>query len=108
MRNAAGGAWRKEFARGSAVLTGFGYFAERAEADGIPYVNTSLGGRGAKYPDPASKFFASEDNYLLLTAVPDGKILRIELKSLTGKVLDTIDVPVQRNAADGQSPPTTP
>lgn len=88
MRAQEKGAWHKLFSRGTAVISGFGYFAERAEVDGFPYYNTSLSGKGDKYPDPKSAFFASEDNYVLLTFTKDKKKLTVELKSLEGKVLD--------------------
>ena len=45
----------------SACITGFGYFAERAEVDGVPYYNTSLSGTGNQYPDPHSQFLAGEN-----------------------------------------------
>jgi hypothetical protein len=86
MRSQEGMAWHNLFRRGTIAVTGFGYFAERAEVDGFPYYNTSLGGKGAKYADPKSQFFASEDSYLLLT-VNDGRMV-VELKGLDGKVLD--------------------
>lgn len=87
IRSQAGGRWHELFRRGTCCITGFGYFAERAEVDGFPYYNTSLSGRGAKYPDPKSKFFASEDGYLLMTVERDGP-MTVEIKSLAGKVLD--------------------
>lgn len=87
--------WGPLFARCSAVLTGFGYFAERAEpAGGVPFFNTSLGGKGAKYPDPATKFFASEDSYLLLSFTGRGP-MKVEIKSLDGRVLDTTEWPAK-------------
>lgn len=88
--------WGELFARSTAVITGFGYFAERAEpAHAPPYFNTSLGGQGAKYPDPASKFFASKDNYVLLTFPADGGPLVVELKALDGRVLDRTEWPAK-------------
>jgi hypothetical protein len=76
--------------KGSALITGFGYFAERAElADGLPYFNTCLKGDGDKYKDPNSKFFASEHNYLLLTFKQGSPCMTAQLKSLKGEVLDT-------------------
>lgn len=88
MRTQEKGAWHRLLSQGTAVLSGFGYFAERAEVDGFPYYNTSLSGKGDKYPDPKSAFFASEDNYVLLTFTKDKKSMTVELKSLEGKVLD--------------------
>lgn len=88
MRAQEKGAWHKLFRQGTAVISGFGYFAERAEVDGFPYYNTSLSGKGDKYPDPKSAFFASEDSYVLLTFSRAKKKMTIEIKSLDGKVLD--------------------
>lgn len=84
------GAWHNEMRKGSAVISGFGYFAERAElADGLPCFNTCLKGDGDKYKDPNSKFFASEHNYLLLTFKHGASTMTAQLKSLKGEVLDT-------------------
>ncbi|MDZ4288986.1 MAG: metallophosphoesterase [Prosthecobacter sp.] len=84
------GLWHEQFAKGSALITGFGYFAERAELkEGIPYFNTCLKGDGAVYKDPQSKFFASEDNYLLLTFQRGEPTMKVAIKNLRGEVLDT-------------------
>ncbi|MBS0210324.1 MAG: metallophosphoesterase [Planctomycetes bacterium] len=85
MRAQHGATWHRLFRQGSLVISGFGYFAERAEVDGLSYYNTALG-VGAKYPDPQSKFFASVASYVLLSIKPDA--MRVELKSLAGDVLD--------------------
>lgn len=82
------GAWHQMFSRGTIAVTGFGYFAERAEVDGFPYYNTSLSGRGARYPDPKSQFLASEDSYLLVTITAKPPNMAVELKGLDGQVLD--------------------
>ena len=51
------GAWHEHFKKGSALITGFGYFAERAAlAGGLPYFNTCLKGDGDLYRDPQSRF----------------------------------------------------
>ena len=92
VRSLAKGAWWPVLRQGSAVVSGFGYFAERAMVEGVPCLNTSVSGRGARYPDPKSVFLASEDNYVLLTCAPN-QPARLELKSLTGTVLDTIELP---------------
>ena len=91
VRHLAHGAWWPPMAQSSAVVTGFGYFAERAMVDGVPCVNTSVSGKGDRYPDPASFFLKSEDNYVLRTFVP-GRGARLELKSLVGEVLDAISL----------------
>jgi hypothetical protein len=87
IRNQAQKRWHELFRRGTCCITGFGYFAERAEVDRFPYYNTSLNGRGNQYPDPNSKFLAGEDSYILLTVKRDGPMI-VEIKSLDGKVLD--------------------
>lgn len=86
MRGQEKGEWHKLFRRGALAVTGFGYFAERAEVDGFPYYNTALG-LGAKYKDAKAEFFESSASYLLLTVTKTA--LTAELKSLDGKVLDT-------------------
>jgi hypothetical protein len=86
MRGQAKGAWDRLFRKGTIAVSGFGYFAERAEADGFHFWNTSLGGKGDRYPDPHSKFLAGEHNYLLITV--EKKQMTVELKSLDGRVLD--------------------
>jgi hypothetical protein len=96
MRGRAGGVWPKLYTQGSAVVTGFGYFAERAEVDGFPYLNTSLNGRGAQYKDPKGVFLAGEDTYVLLTVTKEPSEASLEIKSLTGKVLDRRPLPLRQ------------
>lgn len=88
VRGLEGGEWGRMISQGSAAITGFGYFAERAEVDGFPYYNTSVGGTGARYADPKSVVFKSEDNFLLLTFRKNPAELVIELKNLAGETLD--------------------
>lgn len=88
IRGREAGSWHEMFRQGTLAVTGFGYFAERAELDDFTYYNTSLSGRGDKYPDPHSKFLASEDSYLLLTLTARPPTMVAELKSLEGRVLD--------------------
>jgi len=88
IRNQANQQWHQQFQKGTLCISGFGYFAERAEVDGFPYYNTALNGRNRQYPDPHSKFLQGEDNYILLTIERVGK-MTVEIKSLnSGKVLD--------------------
>lgn len=90
LAGATKGIWHKEFARSSALITGFGYFAERAELEGgLPYFNTCLKGDGSPYKDARSKFFASEDNYLLLTFRRGEDTMTVQCKNLRGDVMDT-------------------
>jgi hypothetical protein len=87
VRNQAQQQWHELFRRGTCCITGFGYYAERAEVDGVSYYNTSLSGTGNQYPDPNSKFLAGKDSYVLLTVDHLGKMI-VEIKSLENKTLD--------------------
>jgi hypothetical protein len=89
VRNLANKAWGRVLARGSAAITGFGYFGERAEVDEKPYFNTAVSGTGAKYPDPASAAFFSTDNFLLLRVTKGGTRMIVEMKALSGETLDS-------------------
>lgn len=88
MRAKEGGRWHQMFSRGTACITGFGYFAERAVFEGHPYFNTSVNGRGDRYPDPKSAFLAGRDSYVLLTFPREPGEMIIDLKDLDGQVLD--------------------
>lgn len=91
------GAWHEQFRRGSALITGFGYFAERALLPGgLPYYNTCLKGDGTLYLDPHSQFHAREDHYLLLTLTAGAPTMRIEFKNLRGEVLDATEIPKRK------------
>jgi hypothetical protein len=87
MRSQAGGQWGRMIQRGTAAISGFGYFAERAEVDPFPYFNTALG-TGAAYRDRQAKFFEVTPSYLLLTFRKGSNKMRAQLKNLSGKVLD--------------------
>ncbi|WP_298861228.1 FN3 domain-containing metallophosphoesterase family protein [uncultured Gimesia sp.] len=88
IRSQLQGGWHRLFLRGTMCVTGFGYYAERAELDGLTYYNTSLGGKGAQYADPHSKFLAGKDGYLMLTCERSSGKLTVEMKSLQGEILD--------------------
>lgn len=99
------GLWHREFRRGSALISGFGYFAERAElADGLPYFNTCLKGDGAKYFGPQAKFKASEDNYLLLIFKRGSDEMTVQFKNLRGEVMDTRVIKRRGLRLDASSP----
>lgn len=85
MRSREEYAWHKLFSRGTCTISGFGYFAERAEQDGHTYYNTALGA-GAQYKDSHAKFFAPVPSYVLLIITKT--TMAVELKSLDGAVLD--------------------
>lgn len=88
IRSQLKGGWHKLFQRGTICVTGFGYYAERAELDGLTYYNTSLSGTGTQYADPHSRFLAGKDSYLLLTCDRSAGTMTVELKSLKNEVLD--------------------
>ncbi len=79
------GEWGKLFQKGTAVISGYGYFSERAEVNGFPYFNTSLK-PGDKYPDEFSKFLRADNGYILLTITKN--TLTVEMKSLKGEIID--------------------
>jgi hypothetical protein len=92
IRNQAGGRWHQLFRKGTACITGFGHYGERAELDGLLYYDTSLHGRGHQYPDPHSKAVHGEDNYMLLTFDRAERTLVIEMKNLEGRTLGRVTV----------------
>lgn len=89
---AKGSWWSVASSNSSGIVTGFGYFAERATPEGvggfnIPSFNTSVSGKGAVYKDPKSAFIAGENNYLLFT-FNENKVSHAELRTLEGQTLD--------------------
>ncbi len=93
MRQQENGEWHRLFQQGTAVITGYGYFAERAEKDGFPYFNTALNGTGDAYPDTNSKFFQSQDSYILLRFPRQKAMMTAEIKDHYGAVLDRSEWP---------------
>lgn len=92
MRGYDGGTWNALFRRSSAVITGFGYFGERAEVEGLPYFNTCLNGDGDLYKDPQSIFVTRQDNFLLLTFTKNAPTMTVEIKNLCGETLDLREI----------------
>jgi hypothetical protein len=88
MRAQERGAWHDMFRQGTIAITGYGYYAERAEVDEFSYYNTSLSGKGNQYPDPKSKFLKGKDSYILLTLTKKPPKMVVEIKGLDGSVLD--------------------
>ncbi len=82
------GAWHSMFRQGTIAITGYGYYAERAEVDDFTYYNTSLSGKGHLYPDSQSAFLKSADSYILLTLTKNPAKMVVEIKGLDGTVLD--------------------
>ena len=76
------------FSQGTIAVTGYGYYAERAQVDGFSYYNTSLSGSGTQYADPKSQFIAGKDSYLLLTLTSNPARMKVQIKGLDGSVLD--------------------
>ena len=99
VRALEGGEWGRMLAQGSLAVSGFGYFAERAEVDGLTFYNTSLNGTGDRYPDPQNAFIRSSDNYLLLTFEKGGTAFAAELRDLEERTLDRqlVSAPVPRS-----------
>ncbi len=88
MRAQVKGAWHSMFSKGTIAITGFGYYAERAEVDGFTYYNTSLSGKGNQYRDPKSAFLEGADSYILLTLTKNPAKMVVEIKGLDGTALD--------------------
>lgn len=92
VRNREEKSWHEMLRRGTATITGFGHFGERAELDGFPYVNTSVIGKGPQYKDSHTKFLVGRDNYVLLRIPRGGEKLTLQLKALDdGEILDSSD-----------------
>lgn len=93
VRSAAGGAWETAIRQGSAALSGFGSFAERAEVKGFPYFNAGLKS-GDDYRDRAgSKFFSPDPSYILIEIPREGERMTVKLKGLDGATLDQSEWP---------------
>jgi hypothetical protein len=85
MRKMGNGEWQDLFQRGTTVISGFGYFMERADVEGFPYFNASLKA-GDKYPDAFSKILRDVNGYILLSFSKGASI--VEMKSLDGECID--------------------
>ena len=82
------GTWHDMFRKGTIAITGFGYYAERAEVDRFTYYNTSLSGKGSQYRDPKSKLLKGTDSYILMTFKKNPFTAEVQIKGLDGSVLD--------------------
>jgi len=85
MREIENGEWKRLFQMGTSVVTGYGYFSERANVRGFPYFNTSLKA-GDQYPDKFSEFLEVTGGYILMKISKE--TIGIEMKSLQGELLD--------------------
>jgi hypothetical protein len=92
MRSQENGLWQDLFQKGNAVITGYGYFAERAEVDGFPYFNTSVAA-GTLYPDEYSKMIQQVGGYMLLRCSQSNPP-NVEMKKFDGEIIDSIEIPL--------------
>lgn len=84
------GAWHELFSRGTILITGFGYYAERAvESNGFPYYNTCAAKPGDVYRDVKAVVCESVSSYMLLTFDTAKGLMTVELKRLDGSVIDS-------------------
>jgi hypothetical protein len=88
VRGLEGGDWGRMLLRGSLAITGYGYFAERAQVGAAAFYNTSVNGLETPYPDPKSEVLRREDSFVLLTFRKSTERLRVQLKNLSGATLD--------------------
>ncbi|WP_218932054.1 metallophosphoesterase [Adhaeretor mobilis] len=84
--------WKPFLRKNTAILTGYGLYAERAEMQGLPWYNSSLvkGRPQDMYFDKNQAFGAGVSSYVLMKFNNDTHQLVIELKNVEdGSVLDT-------------------
>lgn len=94
----ADGAWMAQIRRGSAAVSGFGLFAERADFDGLPCFNTALKtgpiyGNGGR-----TRFYQKAPGYLMLTFPRGGGPMKAEFKGLNGNTMNQSSWPGRRSA----------
>jgi hypothetical protein len=83
------GAWHEMFSRGTMLITGFGYYAERAvEQNSLPYYNTCVAKPGTLYRDAKAVVCEPVSSYMLLTFDRTAGTLTAALKRLDGSVID--------------------
>ena len=88
MRRVEEGIWDPYLKKSSVVITGSGYYAEKAVIDDVPFLNTSLIA-GDVWPDaidPKAEFSESIASYILLTVTDS--VLIADIKTLDGKLYD--------------------
>ncbi len=86
MRRVEEGIWDPYLKKSSVVITGSGYYAEKAVVDDVPFLNTSLIA-GDVWPDaidPKAEFSESIASYVLLTVTDS--VLNADIKTLDGKL----------------------
>lgn len=93
----AGGEWMKLIKKGSAALSGFGLFAERADFEGLPCFNTALK-TGPIYSNGGrTRFYQQAPSYLLITIPKAGGLMEVSFKGLNGKVMNRTEWPGREN-----------
>lgn len=88
MGRLADGAWMAQIRRGSAAVSGFGLFAERADFEGLPCFNTSLAtgpiyGHGGR-----TRFYQKAPGFLLLRFPRGGGPMEAEFVGLNGATMN--------------------
>jgi hypothetical protein len=83
--------------KGSAALSGFGLFAERADFEGLPCFNTALK-TGPIYSNGGrTRFYQQAPSYLLITIPKAGGLMEVSFKGLNGKVMNRTEWPGREN-----------
>lgn len=88
MGRLAEGAWMGQIRRGSAAVSGFGLFSERADFEGLPCFNTSLAtgpiyGHGGR-----TRFYQKAPGFLLLRFPRGGGPMAAEFVGLNGSAMN--------------------
>lgn len=87
------GMWENMLRQGSAVLSGFGSFAERAEVRGMPYFTSALKVLDSFGDKANGKFYRAVEGYTLVTIPKNDEMMTVELKKTDGTVLDRSEWP---------------
>lgn len=89
----ADGAWMRVARQGSAAISGFGLFAERADFEGFPCFNTALKVGDVYGNGGRTRFYQKAPSYLLITIPRDGGPMIAELKGLLGTTMNRSEWP---------------
>jgi len=100
MRSLERGEWETLFRQNSAILSGFGSYAERAEVKGTPYFNAALKEKDAYGDRRYLKFYEATPSYLLLHIPREGETMAVELKRTDGTLLDRSEWPGRARMGD--------
>jgi len=92
----ADGGWMPLFQQGSAAISGFGLFAERADFDGLPCFNTALQTGQVFAHGKRTRFHRKVPSYLLVTLPKDGATMRVDIKALDSEVMDSTEWPARK------------